>query len=162
MPSLKIGQQRYPAYWKGRIFLLDQSDRLFYFTAAMWTILPTADRGNTELLMTERTAIFNRDYHNITSQKYKSGNRHRRPACNDCNDRYDAKQNSGYSANGSAQKRRFHRIFPFLSMEQCFFSVHNSFPSMRLPTSATLSFCESHQHIPSSCHLSPLHDGKAQ
>ena len=24
MPSLKIGQQKYPAYWKGRIFLLDQ------------------------------------------------------------------------------------------------------------------------------------------
>lgn len=62
--------------------------------------------------MTERTAIFNRDYHNITSQKYKSGNRPRRPVCNDCNDRYDAKQNSGYSANASEQKRRFHRIFP--------------------------------------------------
>ena len=158
MPSLKIGQQKYPAYWKGRIFLLDQSDRLFYFTAAMWTILPTADRGNTELLMTERTAIFNRDYHNITSQKYKSAVQ---PATIAMIVMMPNKIPAILQMVLS-KKEDFIAFFPFLSMEQCFFSAHNSFPSMRLPTSATLSFCESHQHIPSSCHLSPLHDGKAQ
>lgn len=88
----------------------------------MWTILPTANRGNTELLMTERTAIFNRDYHNITSQKYKSGNRPRRPVCNDCNDRYDAKQNSGYSANASEQKKKISSHFsPFFLWSSAFF-----------------------------------------